>query len=432
MAYNRGSTFRRSGTRTGGGSSDRTPLQNIAVIVSAFEIAVKGKSNPDKDVLVGHLAHSVPEMNLVAEFDADQNPITEVRVMMPPPKDGQGAGRRDIFGLTQKKGAGDPMGPGSVVVFEKGWVDRKDGTIKALYAHGGPSLNDRNANLKQIYPTVMVCVLPERTDREGRPVGRQEVMIADVGNAQLVTNDAELKAVVEEMLKQGETIGTHGFQIQARQIAPEGSDPVAFAADPNTRIAGAVFAKPKNTGTKDAAVWTPVTPDEVIAKFWDSQRDVKAVWANANYQFELVPMVAVNQAKSLVPSKRDPRDRARDNSKTFELYGDVDPNDKYTAGKVAVGDRTLGVFDYGWAESHVIVERKAEDSFAWYSTYQRPMSTRPTLFAMADLITPNMPDYHRVAAEAEAAKLADNRRAVAEATRAPGAEGEEAAPAPGR
>lgn len=430
MAYNnRGSAFRRAGSRSGG-SSNRTPLQNVAVIVSSFEIAVKGKSNPDKDVLVGHLAHSVPEMNLVAEFDNDGNPITEVRVMMPAPKDGQGAGRRDIFGLTQKKGAGDPMGPGSVVVFEKLWVNQKDNVLNALYAHGGPSLNDRNVNLKQIYPTVMVCVLPERTDREGKPVGRQEVMIADVGNSAVVTSDAELKGFVEAMLAQGETIGTHGFQLQARAVAPEGVDPVAFAADPNTRIAGAVFAKPKKVGDE----WVAVTPDEVIAKFWDSQRDLKEIWGTqkAGYQFEVVPMVAVNQAKSLVPSRRDPRDRARDNSKTFELYGDVDANDKWAANKVTVGERTLGVFDYGWAESHVIVERKAEDSFAWYSTYQRPMSTRPTLYAMADLVTPHMPDYHRAAAESEAAKLADNRRIVAEAGRAPAAEGEDNAPGMGR
>lgn len=429
MAYNRGSTFRRSGSRTGGGGN-KTPLQNVAVIVSAFEISQKGKSNADKDMLVGHLTHSVPEMNLVAEFDADGNPITEVKVMMPTPKDGQGAGRRDIFGLTQKKGAGDPMGPGSVVVFEKAWVDRNEGVLKALYAHGGPSLNDRNSNLKLIYPTVMVCVLPERTDRENKPVGRQEVMIADVGNSAVVTSDAELKSFVEQMLAQGETIGTHGFQLQGRAIPPEGKDPAEFAADPNTRIAGAVFAKPKKVGEE----WVAVTPDEVIAKFWESQRDLKEIWTNnqASYQFEVVPMVAVSQAKSLVPSRRDPRDRARDNSKTFELYGDVDANDRYAANKVTVGERTLGVFDYGWAESHVIVERKAEDSPAWYSTYQRPMSTRPTLYAMADLVTPNMPEYHRVAAEAEAAKLADNRRMVAEATRAPAAEGEDNAPGMGR
>ena len=245
---NRGTMVRRGGK---GDYGNLPPLQNVVGMIDRLVVAQPGKSNPDKDYAEIYLVHSVPELGLVAEFDENGAPLTKIKVMMPPPREG-GEGRRDILGLTQKKAGGPAMGQGSLVVFEKAYFDRKENVLKARFSKGGPTAADQEAGLKNLYSNIFVCVLPERQikQQDGTTFPRQEVMIADQLGSTLVSGDEELRAAIESVVAQT-TIGTAGFQLHCRQLADEAlsdQEKAAFAADPETRQSGFFTAKPKLVG----------------------------------------------------------------------------------------------------------------------------------------------------------------------------------------
>lgn len=407
--YNRG---RGSMTRGGGGNRDMSnlpPLQNIVGMIDQIVIAQRGKSDPDKDYADIFLAHSIPELGIDAQFDENGAPLTKLRIMMPLPKGGA-EGRRDLLGLTQKKAGGPAMTPGSLVVFEKAWKDSKTGELRAHYSRGGPTADDQQKALKNLYSNIFVCVLPERQykqqDGTYMPAGHQEALIADQLGAQVVGNDDELVAAIETTVAQT-AIGTAGFQLHARQVAPEGlSDEQAaeWAKDPMTRVSAFVVAKPKLVGEGDQKQWVPVTTDEILKKLWAGFPAVQKVWGQDGWLFEFIPMMAVNQAQTLVPSSKK-NDKGKDNSRIYSIYDVVE-------------NGGIDVVDAGWTMSHIIVERMAEDSNVWYSTYQNPVSTRPQMYALPDIPTPNMPAYHLTAVQAEAARLGQNKKAYYDAINA--------------
>ena len=270
-------SLRRGGMMNRGGpsSGQLPPRQNVAVLVESYNIGNPRKgSNPDEDFVVGKLLHDVPLFGLTAGFvqPADENlppePTTDVKVMMPLPRgvELKQSKRRDIYGLSRPKGAGPAMEPGSIVVFEKAWIDRKDGVIKAHYAHGCASKSQLDEGLKAVYSDMLVCVRPEGTvRREGNlvPAGRVDVMIADTKMAEPIRDMADLEQKVGDLVARS-GIGNPGFQLLARQVCPEDADPATFAANPNTRFGDFFISKRNRTGEGDDAVWTPETAAEMM------------------------------------------------------------------------------------------------------------------------------------------------------------------------
>lgn len=414
----RGSMVRRGN----GGNRDFSnlpPLQNVVGMIDAFHFEQRGKSNPDKDKAEIYLVHSIPELGITAEFDDTGAPLTKMTIMMPEPKGGA-EGRRDLLGLSQKKAGGAPMEQGSLAIFEKCWFDKKEGILKAHFSRGGPTAEDQSdvdpktnvqtGPLKNLYSNIFVCVLPERMRKQEDgtfvPVGKQQVMIGDQLGAQVVEGDESLVANIEALVANN-AIGTAGFQLHCRALADEAlsdDDKIAFASNPETRVSGFVAATPRLVEENGQKTWVPLTTDEILKKLWEGFPDLAERWGQPGFQFEFVPMMVVNQGTTLVPSSKK-NEKGKDNSKIFALYGDVHPN---TEGALAVdGGKTVGVFDFGWTLSHVIVERMARDSGIWYSTYQNPVSTRSQMYALPDIPTPNMPAYHVAAVTAEATRLGE-------------------------
>jgi hypothetical protein len=430
-----------------GGNPNRPPLQNIVAMISEIiTVDQRGKSTPwtkeleeksrdgtiQYDYAWVYLTHDITDLGLKAEWADDGAPLTRMKLVMPEPYDPASGKplkteRRDLAGLKVKKAGGPPMDEGALVNFEKVWV--KDGVLYAHYSRGGPTAEDQRDQRMHTFSNLMVCVLPEGTkrDAQGRevvdeqgvpvPAGKQEALISDHLGGEIVTDEVSLRAAIDSLM-QNSRIGTPGFQLHCRAIAPEGVDEAEFAADPETRNSGFIIAKPKPVGEGEARVWVAPTTDEIIERLWKSFRGLSDCFGKPGFEFEFVPMMAVHQAPTLTPSNKK-NDKGRDNSKTFQIHDVVDP---------ATGE--LGVTDYGWTQCHVTVVRMSADSDYYFATYQKPISTRADIYALPDVPTQLMQERHPghfAAVKAEAKRLGENKATVFKARAAE----RDAAPAPG-
>jgi hypothetical protein len=444
------STFQRRGgmmSRGGKSGSDLPPRQAVAILIDQYVLDSKKQSTPDKDAVEGFLLHDVPSMGLRAEFSVPEDetqahmPLTRVKVSMPLPRGQESSRRRDIYGLSKPKGAGVAMDRGSVVIFEKAWHDRKTGEIKAHYAHGCASAAQREAELKYVFSDMLVCVRPEDYNNKAQKwAGRVDVLIADRHAAQPVASKDEVAAAVQEMCERS-PIGNPGFQLLARKLAPAGAteaEAVEMARDPNTRIGGFSVARrvKVNPDDKDSEYRTEGA-DELLARFFKDNEEFEALLGETGWMVEFVPMMAVNQAKSLVPSLAEANgDKPRDNSPIYGIYGEVSPDNRDARNVVTGADNVAyGMIDVGWMPSHVVCERKEATSDVWYSTYQNPMGARLDADCIHDIRTANTPSYHAIAIAEQAAVNVEGKKKHRAATgaapeEAPEAE-QEAAPGPG-
>jgi hypothetical protein len=472
----RGSMVRSGGGRSGG--SDLPPMQNVIVMIDQIVIAQRGKSNPDQDYAEVYLIHPIDEMPDAPrpEFGANNEPLTKVKLKMPLPKGVTDTKRRDLFGLTQKKAGGAAMGPGSLVAFEKVWWDKKEGILKAQFSRGGPTAEEQaqyefdeksgqynfvRGALKHAYPNIYACVLPEmdykKADGTYAPSGRQEVLLADQDNAQVITDYDQLYGAIVNLLAQQteevdgkpeqstEAVGTAGFQLHVRALADESlsqEEKEEFAKDPATRNAVYVVAKQKPIGEGDQRTWESPTADDMVerlGKQLDFQFGVDEgqglatlndLLGQTGYQVEFVPMMVIKQAQTLTPSSQM-NDKGKDNSRIFAVYDygneqSVRSMERLmrakvgeTGGPLKLEDgRYIGIVDCAWGLANAIVERKETTRdpqtgrpAPWYATYQATVSTRPKLFALPDLPTNNMPDYHRKAVFETATQLGELKKA---------------------
>jgi hypothetical protein len=444
------STFQRRGTmmsRGGKTGADLPPRQAVSILVDQYVLDNKKQTTPDKDYIEGFLLHDVPSMGLKAEFSVPEDetqarePLTKVKVSMPLPRGQENSRRRDIFGLSKSKGAGVAMDRGSVIIFEKAWHDRKTGEIKAHYAHGCASAAQQADELKFVFSDMLVCVRPEDYNNTKKAwSGRVDVLIADRHAAQPVSSKDEVAVAVEEMCGRS-PIGNPGFQLLARKLAPAGAsedEAVEMARDPNTRIGGFSVARrvKVNPDDKDSEYRTE-GHEELLARFFNDNPDFDALLGNPEWMVEFVPMMAVKQAKTLVPSLAEAKgDKPRDNALIYGIYGEV-PADNRDARNVVTGEGGVqyGMVDVGWMPSHVVCERKEKTADVWYSTYQNPMGARLDADCIHDVRTPNTPSYHLAAIAEQAALNVEGKKKHRAATgiapeEAPEAT-EEAAPAPG-
>ena len=390
--------------RSSSGGTPLPPRQHISVTVDQYQLDDKNgrKSNPEKDKMIGRLNHDVPAWGMKQG--------TQITVEMPLPSDGRGSRRRDIQGLSRPKGQGLAIDAGGIVVFERAYFDRKSNTVKAPYSHGAASSKhlDPENPLKMIFSNMLVCVRPEDTYKsgtnKGKPVGRVDVMIADPDSAFAISSRKELEEVVDGLVHQNAP-GNPGFQLLARGVVPQGQDPAEFASDPNNRFGVFMSVRQKKVEEEGQPVaYVRETTEEVMARFDADCSFVNDVIGSPDFEVSFVPMMVVNQAKSLVPSQAEEGERVRDNSAIYAIYGKVPEG---AAGQEALhqikdaSGTTYGQVDCGWKLSHVVVEHQADNDF-WYSTYQAPMAADSPLNNIHDLNTKGMSENHVAAVSVEA------------------------------
>src|SRR3546814_13957673 len=63
-------------------SGDRTPTEDVAIKVVSYSVADPKNPDVSKDFFTGVLMHDA--LGMQAEFDADGNPLTEVKVRLRP------------------------------------------------------------------------------------------------------------------------------------------------------------------------------------------------------------------------------------------------------------------------------------------------------------------------------------------------------------
>lgn len=445
-----GTLQRRSTFQRGGGSNGpQEPRQNVAVQILEYNIAdpKKRNSDPTKDTVRAVLLHDVPEWGLKAQYAPDGAdgspgaPMTEVIISMPLPANGKGADRRDILGLSKTKGNGPAMDPGSIVVMERAYHAKADApnVIKAPYAHGCAASSLLNEGLAHVLPNMLVSVRPEgdyldRDTNQRKPTGRVDVLVADQELAAVVADEADLRSKVEELTKNS-GIGNPGFMLLARELAPEGlseAEKAQFASDPNTRIGGYTVSRRKNVSAEgQEPVYQGDKADELFARFFKDNPDLQQLIGAPNFQVEFVPLMALNQAPSLVPSKVKKGDNVRDNAPLFGLYGPVGAQDTHARNVVtSPSGQQFGMIDVGWQPSHAVVSRMDAESDYWMSTYQRPTKQPSDVLSIHDVVTPLTPDYHKTAIVAVAAENVEAKKSYYAAAKAVEPQ-PEAAPAPG-
>ena len=431
--------FRRGGMMSPQSSTSNAPPKlNVAVKIVEYVFAEKNKSNPDKDYANAVLLHDVPEWGMNADYTTpaddteEPQPLTAVKIMMPLPpemkpgpndndqvkkaKAAKAAKRRDLFGLSRAKGQGVAMDEGSIVIGEKGAFNAKEGVVNFWYAHGSASKAQHDAQLKHVFSDVLVCVKPEDYITKGERAGwagRVNVLIADAKASVEVKSGDELAGMVGDVVSRS-AIGSPGFMLLARAVCPEGQDPVEFAKNPDTRVGGAVNAFRKKVGEGDDAVWTADSAEQLLARFRKDHPHFDQLIASPDWMVEFIPMMAVNQASSLVPSKTLDGDRVRDNSLNYGIYGEVPrgPEGALARDVVEGADgRQCGMIDCGWMPSHVVCERKASDSDIWYTTYQNAMGMRLDVDSIHDVRTPLTPDYHVEGIKVAAAANVEGKKA---------------------
>lgn len=383
------SSKRRSGGFNRGGSANRDPQENIAVVVDEIVIADPKKSNWEEDHAKVRLLHDA--FGMTAEFDEIGAPLTEATVRMTKPR--EGSRRRDMFKLAKPVSGGAAMGPGSIVFFEKAYFDKKAGDIKANFAKGGPTAEQQGFDpvsgeekevLRQVLPATYTLVRNE-FKRDGEPSGTQQAYYVNVADAAVVTNDEELTAAVQSAMDNC-PFGQPGFMLLARGIAPEGEDADTFAANIESREGGFSVIRSVKQGEGDDATWVLPTAEEAVKAFFEKGNNefFSELWGGeeaANWQFEVVPFSAVNQGPNLTPSKAESQ-HFQDNANDYRIYA-----------KNVYGEYE-DTRELGFCLANSCVQRMDGESDYWFGTYQKPTTARPQMFMIPDLPTPNMADYH--------------------------------------
>jgi hypothetical protein len=423
------------------------PRQNVAIQVESYVLKVKGKNNPDEDYVEGFLMHDVPVWGMKATAEVGENGepgalTTRVKVMLPKPKNDQ---VRTIFALSRPKGAGVAIDAGGVFIIEKAYYDKKDGFIKGQFTHGCANAAQLQEQKRHIFSDMLVSVRPEGTKRDPKdsnltiPSGRVDVLIADPQGAVLIPSREALVDEVSRLVGQS-AMGNPGFQLLLRALPPAGlseAELKAFGANSEHRVGGYVALQNKlvksEDGTPDA--WVPETALQLIERFEARNPGLTDAIGEEGWQVEFVPMMAINQAKSLIPSKAEAGKSARDNSTKYGVFGEVTGRVEDAVGVVQDNDgRSLGMIDCGWISSHVVVERVVDEETGreiWFTTYQNTLNAMANASLIHDVKTPLTPEVHLAAIEAEAIQHGANKQAYYQAKK-PEATEEAAPAAPGR
>lgn len=409
------STIKRSGmlrTRASAPSFAAT-RHNISVEVISYHLHNNSVSTPESDYIVAGLLHDVDAFGLKAEFADDGiTPKTHIRVMMPPLEGG--GNRRDIFALSRRRSGGPAMDAGSRIIFERCSYDAETKTVLAQFSHGAASNQQLKDGSRLFLPNMMTCVLPEKWNKSPPNkgwAGKTHVLIADVSDAERILTEQDLREHIGFVLE-NTVIGTPGFILLCRQLfdvtrlSEEAA--IELARDISTRVGVSHVMTPQRIAGPDGVTWRPKTSEEVFLEFKKMHSSLVARIGKYEFDMEFVPMISVNQARSLVPSNSSLNAKGKDNSLTYGFFEAISKEEAEAPGALypAAHEGVIyALVDVGWAPSHVVIDRQplTNGGELVFSSYQSPHNNLD-IMALDDIITPNTQPYHVAAVKEQMVK----------------------------
>ncbi len=401
---NSNTTMRRAPAITNSGGRTFTPAFTAAVMVKELIIRNPGRSTPGSDYAVGYLMNSVP--GLEAKFDEQGRPLTRVVAMLKPPEQK----RAPVPGRVNKAppdlavisiGNGNNIKPFSmwqILIFEgarispgnPGGLALPTFTGKFLSigptswergktpwpAWAGPKSGSLDVTKEIFFRPAMVMPKVEQGGRSA-----QKIAMAYPERAVSVTSDEQLRSLVAKSIDDTYA-GYPGFLLISRQILPPGrhseDQEIEFARDPNTRTAslslltkvpvdenGARIMPGNNT---PPAGYEHRTIDEIVAGI-RPDHSARALWQQG-WQHSYVPLVGLPQSQFTF-------------DKGFDPAGHYCFNNEW----------------YGFSESIITATQSNTPGGGWVSPFQKPINSCGAIISPEDLITPDMPESHRVAAQ---------------------------------
>lgn len=364
-----------------GGRRDSTPMETVIYQTVEYHISDPKGMKPDSksDYIVGRLMRNA--LGLVAEFDENNNPLTEVKIMLRDAPEQTGTFKRpEVLDIKKGKGTSKAMPVNSVGAAESCFL--KNGVIQARWL----SRHYPEYNPTFHFPLygVMASVRPQgkRETDDGVKYYQNRYVMA-VEGARAFTGGVEgfKAAAIEAMRYITEDLqypGVPGFVLRA--------------AETDTGVA----ASKEFLRGYDREKQAPISAEETVERFLNPSPDddfTNALLGNLaeeapNAYWEVIPMVRIDTGLFSLPASRV--DNARSNGKEVsdtDLHRYTDASDY----AYASDDRT----EYAFVESDVQVERKPGDDGInhgkWYSTGTKPTKNKGLKFAQAEVLTPELP-----------------------------------------
>lgn len=175
-------------------------------------------------------------------------------------------------------------------------------------------------------------------------------------------------------------MGYPGFILVSRQLAPANyspADALNFARDPSTRDASIVLLPPvpvdaagrrvEANSNEQVANYAPSSIEDGLAMMRPEHR-ARTLW-HQGWQHSLIPLMGFPQSLFAYDKAFDAANHYR-----FDEAG------------------------YGFADSVVSITYARNGSGAWVSNFQKPINSCGDIVAPEEFVTPDMPEYHRIAA----------------------------------
>lgn len=389
--------MRRSHLVSNAGNRPFSPRFSAAVMVQEIVCNTPGRSSPN-DYAVGYLLHSIP--GLEAKFAESGQPLTKIVCLHQlPRRAGQpntpGRGGKTPTDLALLKAGSSQITKHvtwQVVIFENARLESRDPTgqglptVKAAYLTAGPTAQERglrpNPNTGVIHKSKEVLVypalvMPRKDNGSGRSY--QKIALADPQNAVSITNEDALRAAITQRIETT-GMGYAGFLLISRQLAPSNyteDEALSFARETNTRDASICLLSPypvdqygrrvEPGSNAQIAGYHRGTLEDALGAIRPEHRAHSLF--HPGWQHTLVPLLGFPQSLFSYDKAHDPSAHYR-----FDESG------------------------YGFAQSIVTVTESNNGSGGWVSSFQKPINSCGDIVAPEEIVTADMPAYHRQAA----------------------------------
>lgn len=341
------------------GSGDKGRSENVTIQVMEINIQDKSKPSPD-DHMIGRLMHDA--CGITAQFDAENSPLTEVKVFLRPAENKTANMRAEIFDFqSPRQGVRvKSIKPGlGMVCFSGAYMDQKTGMISARW----PEFYTRDINSGDtvVHPAALTAVYPEWKDGD-RASQRSVTFYPEA--AERVANEAELAAAVKKFSVQEGGFGRPFFMMRMIEADPSGDVTKAFAAS-----AGYTVGK-----KKEGDEYVDRTPEETLEHFLSTDRPASLIgeWKkDPNLIVEIIPGSSFDTGRDSLPSSKNGKTGAKqDNSIYFAVLGEG--NQKRTGAQFATS------------------QYKARDDGSYFRVASLPINDGK-LFTMEEIVTAATP-----------------------------------------
>lgn len=299
------------------GNGDKGRSENVTIQVMEINIQDKSKPSPD-DHMVGRLLHDA--CGIKAEFDAENAPLTEVKVFLRPAENKTANMRAEIYDFqSPRQGVRvKSIKPGlGMVCFSGAYMDQKAGMISARW----PEFYTRDMNNGDtvIHPAVITSVFPEW--KEGDRASQRSVSFYPEA-AERVANEAELAEAVKKFSVHEGGFGRPFFMMRMIEIDPSDASK-AYAAMASYTVGR----------KKEGDEYVDRTPEETLEHFLSTERPAALIgeWKkDPNLHVEIVPGVSFDTGRDSLPSSKNNKSGAKQDNSIY--FGYTDENGQKRSG----------------------------------------------------------------------------------------------------